>query len=62
MSKPDSTSTPLESIVHIRVPRQKKSAWVSHSQSRGQKLTDWIIAALDEVRDRQRSDSRNNQQ
>lgn len=35
------------SVIHINVPRALKARWVKASQSRGLKLTDWIIDKLE---------------
>jgi hypothetical protein len=36
-----------DSIIHMRVPRELKGRWVALSRKNGEKLTDWIINAVE---------------
>lgn len=37
-----------DAVIHLRVPRALKSAWVAQSRAAGQKLTDWIVQRASE--------------
>lgn len=37
-----------DAIIHLRVEAERKNRWVKLSQKAGQKLTDWVIDAVEE--------------
>ena len=38
---------PADSFLHIRVPREKKAAYVRQAQAEGKKLSEWVQEKLD---------------
>lgn len=56
MSRPLTTVAPRkgepdeandEAIIHLRLPRALKAAWVAQSRAEGVKLTDWIVQRVE---------------
>lgn len=39
--------TNKEALIHLRVPAECKNRWVKLSQKAGQRLTDWIVEAVE---------------
>ena len=41
------TDADFDSVVHLRVPRALKNAWVKRSQAASMKLSDWLVLQVE---------------
>lgn len=45
-----------DALIHLRVPAATKGRWIKASRNRGQRLTDWVVEAVEDSLERQSAD------